>query len=273
MKNTAGLKELAHRIRENVLEMTYASGVNGGHLGGAFSSAEILAVLYGKILNWNVNNMTDPGRDRFILSKGHIAIGHYAVLAEVGIISKEEMMSFEKDTSFYQTHEKEDISRGIEFSGGSLGYGASFGVGTALMARKRNMSYKTYVLTGEGECNEGIVWEAMMSAVQYGLDNITFIIDVNKQQLDGMTVDIMPIRDIETVCKGFGCEVISIDGNDVDEVYNALRMEVFEKPKVIIANTIKAKGISSAEGKTGTHHIRLTAEVYNQYKNELELCK
>lgn len=270
MGNIIEIKNLADAIRKDVLDMTYHAGVNGGHLGGAFSSAEILAVLYGGILNINTESPDEENRDRFILSKGHIALAHYAALAEIGFITKEEMMSFEVSGSDFPTHETINIQKGIEFTSGSLGYGPALGVGTALMAKKRRKSFKVYVLIGDGECNEGTVWEAIMAAVRFKLDNLTFIIDVNRQQLDGFTSDIMPVSSFEEVCNGFGCYVKAVDGNNVEELLNVFNSVAFGKPKVIIADTVKGKGIPSIEGKEGYHHIRLSQEQYEQFKQEME---
>lgn len=269
MADQTRLKELAAAIRRNVLDMTYHSGVNGGHLGGAFSSAEILAVLYGEVLAVDSKCPVFEERDRFILSKGHTALAHYAVLAETGFISKEEMMSFEVSGSDFQTHETINLEKGIEVSGGSLGYGPSLGVGSALMAKRRGKTYQIYVLIGDGECNEGTVWEAFMAAARFNLDNITFIIDVNKQQLDGYTADIVAVHNFKEVCKGFGCSVEEVDGNDVGQLLKAFEMHTAGKPKVIIADTLKGKGIPSVEGKTGLHHVRLNEELYKEYKKEM----
>lgn len=270
MMNVQEIKDLAKKIRMDVLDITYKAGVNGGHIGGALSSADILAVLYGHILNISKDNLHDDQRDRFILSKGHIALGHYAALAEVGIITKDEMFSFEVSGSDYQTHENMNTEKGIEFSGGSLGYGASLGCGTALMAKIRNKKYHTFVLMGDGECNEGTVWEALMFASRYELDNLTFIIDVNQQQLDGYTSEVVPVHSFLDVCKGFGCFVQEIDGHSYSAIIDSLGKIEKNKPRVIIANTIKGKGIPSVEGQVGLHHVRLTDENYVVYRKEME---
>ena len=269
MNDIEKINNLALNIRNDILDMTFNSGVNGGHLGGAFSAVEIFATLYEKIMNVDHENSSNEDRDRFILSKGHTAIAHYATLFECGFLTKDEILSFEKSGSQYSTHEVINIDKGIEFTSGSLGYGVSLGVGTALMARNKGKMYHTYVLVGDGECNEGSIWEAIISAVRFKLGNITIIIDVNKQQLDGYTEDIMPINDFATVCRGYGCNVLEIDGNNVKEIIDALKKYVQDKPTVIVANTIKCKGIPSIEGKTGFHHVKLTEEEYLSYKEEI----
>lgn len=271
MDKTERISTIAKGIRRNVLEMTYRSGVNGGHLGGAFSCAEILATLYGEILNISPEKVSDEGRDRFILSKGHTAIGHYAALAECGFITKEEMLTFEMPDTSFPTHEVMNVEKGIEISSGSLGYGLSIGVGIALSGKIRNKKFKTYVLLGDGECNEGTVWEAAMAGARYRLGNLIAIIDVNGQSLDGYTSNIMPVFDFETTWKGFGWNVISIkDGNSIPELMDAFTKLSVDKPNAIIAHTIKAKGISSIEGTVGWHHARLTADQYEEFKKEME---
>ena len=265
------IESLAKRIRENVLEMTFKSGVNGGHLGGAFSSADILATLYGEVLNVSPEKVNKEDRDRFLLSKGHTAIGHYATLAECGFISKEEMFTFEMPDTAFPTHEVMNTNKGIEISSGSLGYGLSIGVGIALSAKQNKKAFKTFVLIGDGECNEGSVWEAAMAGAKYKLDNLIAVVDLNGQSLDGYTNETMPVFDMETAWRGFGWNVISVkDGNNIGELLNAFNNLAIDKPNVVVAHTIKAKGIPSIEGKTGWHHVSLSFEQFEAFKKELE---
>lgn len=269
-KSIESIKDLAWKIRDNVLDMTFHAGVEGGHIGGAFSAAEILATLYGSELNVDPRDAQNPDRDRFILSKGHISLAHYAVLRECGFLSLDEMESFEKNGSLFSTHELESPEHGIEFTSGSLGYGLSLGVGVALAAKMKRKNYRTFVLLGDGECNEGSVWEAAMAAARYKLGNLIAIIDKNGQQLDGYTNDIMPINNIKQVFNGFGWEVKTINGHDIHEIQNAVRAQHEDSPAVIIAETIKGKGLSSIEGQTGWHHARITEEQYIELKKSLE---
>ncbi len=263
------LKELAKKIRLDVLEMTFKAGADGGHLGGAFSCAEILAILYGKILNVNSKNPFDENRDRFILSKGHVALAHYSILAQSGFLTQDDLNSFEQNNSDFPTHEVINIEKGIETSSGSLGYGLSIGVGVALNAKLKNKSYRTYVLLGDGECNEGSVWEAVQSAVKFKLDNLTAVIDFNEQSLDGK--NIMPIQNLSGVLENFGFEVHECNGHDFNELENALTQNEFnDRPKIIIAHTLKAKGIKSIEGSEGWHHARLNQNDYENFRKELE---
>lgn len=269
-KTEQELRALGDAIRLDVLEMTYHAGANGGHIGGALSCADILAVLYGEIMNVSASDPMNPLRDRFLLSKGHVALAHYAVLAETGFISRDELWKFEQPDGKLPTHEVMDVQRGIEISNGSLGYGLSIGVGCALSAKKRRLSYRTYVLLGDGECNEGTVWEACMAAAKFGLDNLKIIVDVNRQSLDGFTESTMPIQDFKNVFTGFGCHVAEVDGHDHVQIAAELTAIFPNKPTVLLAHTIKGKGIPSIEDKAGWHHARLTEEQYLSFKQELE---
>lgn len=264
------IKILAWKIRSNVLDMTYNAGVEGGHIGGAFSAADLLAVLYGSVLNISPDTVTNPNRDRFILSKGHVSLAHYAVLKECGFMSEDDLESFEKNGSLFSTHEVESIKHGIEITSGSLGYGLSIGVGMSLAAKQKGLSYKTFVLMGDGECNEGTVWEAAMAATKHKLDNLFAIVDKNGQQLDGYTTDILPLSNLDMIFKGFGWNVQTIDGHNIETIQKAFENVVPGVPTVIIAETIKSKGIPSIEGKSGWHHARITEEQYLDFKRELE---
>lgn len=274
------LKELAHNIRRDVLTMTYESGANGGHLGGGLSCADILAVLYGRVMKINKNNPVDEDRDRFILSKGHTSLAHYAALAECGLLPKDALAQFEKPGSRYSTHEEIEVEKGIEISSGSLGYGPGIGVGCALGMKRKGNTNRVFVLVGDGECNEGAIWEAIMSAVQFQLDNLYIIIDLNELQLDGYTIDIMPMKDPAMIFRGFGCRVEEVDGNDVDklvELFEHILCEEKEeqtdytkRPTIILAHTKKSKGIASIEGENGWHHARLSEEQYQSFLEELE---
>lgn len=255
------IMNLAYNIRKDVLDMTFHAGANGGHVGGAFSAADILAVLYGKVM---------MEQDRFILSKGHIALAHYAVLAECGFFSKEKLLTFEDSGSTLTTHEIKDSERGIDISGGSLGYGISIASGIALARKQAKDSSHIYVLVGDGECNEGSIWEGAMTAAKLQLDNITVIVDVNKQQLDGYTKDILPIRDIGKVFESFGWNTIYIDGHNYDEIEAGLLNRKNGFPTVVIAATVKGKGIASIEGQDSIHHMRISQEEYEKFVRELD---
>lgn len=270
MSDIVKLEKLAKSVRRNIIEMTYHAKTGGGHIGGALSSADIFAALYGDVMNVAPDKTLDENRDRFILSKGHVALGYYGVLAECGFISHAEMMTFEDSGSDFPTHTMMNLSKGIETSSGSLGYGLSIGIGTALAAKKKGLNYYVYVLLGDGESNEGSVWEAVMSAAKIGVDNLTAIVDINGQQNDGYTSKVMPIYDIEQVYKGFGWNTVVIDGHNMNEIIEGLRTRADGKPTVVLAKTLKAKGIKSIEGKEGWHHARITEGEYELFLKELE---
>lgn len=263
------IQKLAESIRNDILDMTFHAGIEGGHIGGAFSAADILATLYGSELNIDPKNPMDPKRDRFILSKGHISLAHYAVLRECGFLTQEDLDSFESNGSLFSTHETMSPEHGIEITSGSLGYGLSIGVGVALSAKRKRQSYRTFVLLGDGECNEGVVWEAAMAAAKYRLDNLIAIVDQNGQQLDGFTAEVMPIHDMERVFKGFGWHTLVIDGHNIESIRRAVRERPSGMPAVIIAQTVKGKGLPAIEGKPGWHHVRITQEQYTAFRQSL----
>ncbi len=269
-KSIEKIQDLALKIRNHVLDMTLHAGVEGGHIGGAFSCAEILATLYGSEMKLDPKDSLNPDRDRFILSKGHVSLVHYAVLKECGFLSQDDLDSFEKNGSQFSTHEIASCQKGIEITSGSLGYGLSIGVGIALAAKNRNLNYRTFVLLGDGECNEGCVWEAAMAAAKYKLNHLIAIIDKNGQQLDGFTDDVMPICQLEQVFRGFGWDVTVLDGHSITAIQKAVRAAGAGKPSVIIAETVKGRGISSIEGQVGWHHARITEEQYSEFKQALE---
>ncbi len=272
---TSDLKELARRIRRDILELTFRAGNEGSHIGGALSSADILAVLYGKILKHDPENPTDPGRDRFILSKGHAAVGLYAVLYEAGFLTEDELNSFETDFGLLQTHCVKNLEKGIEISSGSLGWGLSVSIGMQLAARQDKRDFYNYVLLGDGECNEGSVWEAAMLAAQLKHERIVAIIDNNHLQLDGDADLILNSRNFAARFKAFGFNVISVDGHDPDAL--ALAFEVAKanrgSPTALIAETVKGKGVSFLENNPASHHMALNKEQYEQALAELEADK
>ncbi|SDB15524.1 transketolase [Eubacterium oxidoreducens] len=264
------LTQVAKRMRLNILKMAYECGTNA-HLGGALSITDILAVLYGKQLKNLGNQFPYDEQDKFILSKGHAVLALYAALKEAGIMTQEDLDSFQADGSALVAHPVMNLSLGIESSNGSLGQGISMAVGLALAAKKKKKPYHTYVLIGNGESNEGIVWEALISAVHFGLDNLTIILDDNKIQSDGPSSEIMAIPNYSERLKAFGFQVIEIDGNQVEEVVAALETPMQEsKPKCIVANTIKGKGVSFMEQDNTWHHNRLTQKQYEAAIEEIQ---
>lgn len=261
-------KKLAKELRLKALEMAYKSGKNGSHLGGGLSAIEIFAVLYGSILNYDPQNPDDKHRDRLIVSKGHCVLAYYPALKYAGFISQEDLDSFETDGSHFHGHALRDLSNGIEFSGGSLSMGMSFAVGEALACKKEGLENRVFVIVGDGECDEGLIWEAAMSAANFKLNNLTVIVDCNKLQYDGLTKDVMNNSPLADKFKAFGFDCYEVDGHDCRQLQEALS-KTSDKPTCVIANTIKGKGVSFIEGKRDWHHHTLTEEQYNQAVKEV----
>jgi transketolase len=260
------IQSLAQKIRVHATRMI--SVAKSSHLGGNFSMAEIMAVLYGKILNVSPENIDDPNRDRFILSKGHAAAGYYATLAECGFFPIDWLDEFYIDGGKLAGHATRGIP-GIEVSSGALGHGLPMAVGMALAAKRDEKTYKIYVLLSDGECNEGSVWEAAMLATQHQLDNLICIIDYNKIQALGYTKDICDLEPFAEKWKAFRWNVCEVDGHNIDELIVTLTKIPFEKnkPNCIIAHTIKGKGVSFMEDKLLWHYRSPQGD---EYKNALE---
>lgn len=240
------VKEKARDIRKDIIHMI--SVANAGHPGGALSAADIVSALYFHIMKTDPKNPSWEDRDRFILSKGHACPVWYAALAEKGYFDKVHLDTLRKTHSILQGHPDMKKTPGIDITSGSLGNGLSLGIGMALAARRNNKDYNVYVMLGDGEIQEGMVWEAAMSAVHYKVDNIVAIIDNNGLQVDGYTDDIMCLGCIESKWKGFGWHTIIIDGHDMEQILDALyEAKEIEGPVAIIANTVKGKGVSYME--------------------------
>jgi len=263
------IEEMACRMRKNALDLALSAGNNGAHLGSGLSIIEIMAVLYGGVLKVDPNNPRWVERDRFILSKGHGTLGYYTALAEAGFISREELATFERNGGILPGQPVMNPDKGIEFSSGSLGHGLSLGVGVALAGKKRGRNYRVYVLMGDGECNEGSVWEAAMAAKHFQLDNLIAIIDANEMQSDGARCDIMS-TDYAAMWQGFGWDVVFADGHNISSLYNALIAGTTPSiPRVILASTVKGKGVSFMENNNEWHHNRLTKAQYDTALNEI----
>ena len=262
------IERLSKKIRENILKMSLSAGASSSHFGGSLSTVEILATLYGKILKFNKDNPTWEDRDRFILSKGHACLGYYAVLCEMGFFKKEDLNLFEKNDSYLLGHPIINKKKGIEFSNGSLGMGLSLGIGVAIAARRKKKDYKVFVLIGDGECNEGSVWEASMAAAHFKLKNLTAILDNNSLQQTGNNEDIMCTKNLGSKWRSFNWEVIEIDGHKISDIHNAFK-KTTDKPKLILAKTTKGKGFSFAENNNDWHHKILTKNQYDEAILEL----
>ena len=265
------IKKMCLNMRKNVLDMAMNAGSESSHFGGGLSIIEITATLYGAVMNYDLKNPKWKLRDKFILSKGHGVLGLYAALAEVGIITKNDLANFEKSNGFLFGHPIMNIEKGIEVSSGSLGMGLSVGIGMAIASIKKKLKNKIFVLLGDGELNEGSNWEAFMSAPKYKLDNLFLILDRNNLQQTGSSKDIMDIGDMSEKLRNFGWHVIEVNGHNIDELLKSFSSNIKNKPIAIVANTIKGKGFSFSENNNDWHHKILSKSQYEIAINELGL--
>lgn len=249
----AELQVTANEIRQDIVKMVHAAA--SGHPGGSLSAADILAALYFNEMNIDSANPKMAGRDRFVLSKGHAAPVLYAALARRGYFPVEELLSLRKINSRLQGHPDMKNIPGVEMSTGSLGQGISAAVGMALASKMDQDNSRVFALLGDGELNEGIVWEAAMSAAHYKLSNLTAIIDFNGLQIDGRNDDVMAVKPVDQKFASFGWNVILVDGHNIEALLEAFKVAktVTDKPTVIIASTIKGKGVSFMEDQVGWH--------------------
>lgn len=247
------LEKIANTIRKHVLRMTHAAG--SGHPGGSLSCTDILTALYFRVMNHRPENPFWPDRDRFVLSKGHAAPAYYAALAESGYFPVEELLTLRKLGSRLQGHPSRSKLPGVEMSTGSLGQGLSVSNGMALAAKLDNKKYRVYCLCGDGEVESGQIWEAAMFAAHYKLDNITAIVDRNGLQIDGPTDLVMSTEPLASKWKAFGWKVLEINGHDMRQILDACNLAMSYKgsPTVIIAHTVKGKGVSFMEGSLKFH--------------------
>lgn len=251
--NKENLISISKNVRKNIIEMICES--KSGHPGGSLSCADIITYLYNEKMNIDINNPKWENRDRFVLSKGHAAPALYSVLAEKGFFPKEELMTLRKINGLLQGHPDSKHIPGVDVSTGSLGQGISNAVGMALGLKSQNSRAKVYAVLGDGELQEGIVWEASMAAAHYKLDNLVIIIDFNGLQIDGKNEDVIGISPLDEKFKAFGFNVVKCNGHDYDEIDKAFKIEDYikDKPTVIIAKTIKGKGVSFMENQVGWH--------------------
>ncbi|HUV75356.1 MAG TPA: transketolase [Dehalococcoidales bacterium] len=261
--SSASLKEmeaLARRIRRHIVTMIGKAG--SGHPGGSLSAVEIVSSLYFRVLKHKPQDPQWADRDRFILSKGHAAPLLYTVLAECGYFPVAELATLRQLDSRLQGHTDRNLTPGVEMSAGALGQGLSFAVGVALAGRLNAQSYRVYVLLGDGECNEGQIWEAAMAAAHFKVDNLTAIVDRNRLQLDGWCCDVMNSEPFAQKWRAFGWQVIEVDGHDFTQLGRAFTRakKVKGKPTVIIAHTTKGKGVSFMENNPDFHGKAPSAE-------------
>jgi transketolase len=251
--SVAEMEAMAKKLRRHIITMIGKAG--SGHPGGSLSAVEILTALYFKVLRHKPLDPNWPDRDRFVLSKGHAAPVLYATLAECGYFPVEELLTLRQMDSRLQGHPDRTLTPGVELSAGALGQGLSFAIGIALAGRLDAKDYRVYVLLGDGECDAGQVWEAAMSAAHFKVDNLVAVVDKNGLQLDGWTRDVMNLDPLPAKWRAFGWKVIEVDGHDLTQLIGAFKEAsgVKWQPTVIIAHTIKGKGVSFMENNNDFH--------------------
>ncbi|MEE0742598.1 MAG: transketolase [Emergencia sp.] len=267
--DTKNYQQLAAKVRIDVIRAIHSAG--SGHPGGSLSAADLVTALYFKEMNIDPADPAKQDRDKFILSKGHAGPVQYAALAERGYYPVSDMMSLRKMGSKFQGHPNMHKVPGIEMSTGSLGQGISVSVGMALANKIDGNPGRVYTLLGDGELQEGLVWEAAMSAAHYGLDNLVAIVDFNGLQIDGKNDDVMTVKPIDEKFKAFGWNVVVIDGHDFDQIFDAFDQAraCKDKPTAIIAKTHKGRGVSFMEDNPGWHGKAPNAEEAKQAVEEL----
>lgn len=253
-------------IRRIIIEQSKRANV--GHIGSALSIADMIAVLYGGVLN--IPDPEDPDRDRFVLSKGHAALALYAALYLRGLIPEGQLSSYCGDGTLCGVHPEHELE-GVDFSTGSLGQGLAIGAGTALAARLQGRDFKSYVLVSDAECNEGSLWETIMFAAHHRLSNLIAIVDDNAQQAFGKTKDVIDLEPLRDKWEAFGWHAVDVDGHDTDALRTALTSldSSDSRPTVIVAKTVSGRGVSFMEGKVEWHYLPLSDEQYERALNEI----
>ncbi len=273
LKSYEELEKFANEVRLDVAEILQRT--RDSHIGGGYSSIDLMTVLYNNVMHIDLQDRKNPNRDVFLLSKGHIAASYYTVLAHRGIIPMEDLKKHIQNGTVYAGHtRKEETSgvRGVEMSAGSLGHGANIGAGMAYAKRCQGYEGNVYVLMGDGECNEGSVWEAAMFAAKFQLSNLVLIVDRNRLQSYGSDKEVMDMKDMVDKFRSFGCAAREIDGHNLPEIYQALMTATSRNPAaptVIIANTVKGKGVSFMENKLEWHFKSPNEEQLKQIQKEL----
>ena len=263
------LAEKARQYRLDVLDMLYTC--QSGHPGGSLSCVEILQALYENVLKYDPKNPKWADRDRMVLSKGHACPTLYAILANKGFFPREELKTLRAFGSHLQGHPDMNKCPGIDASTGSLGQGASWVVGYALAGKRPEHHFNVYCVTGDGESQEGMIWESAMPAAHFHLDNLTVLLDHNGLQIDGTNDQVMSLGDICAKYEAFGWEVMTVDGHDVDAITEAVKKPRCGKPRFICCNTVKGKGVSFMENQVGWHGKPMSQADYEAARRELEV--
>lgn len=259
------IEQQCFEMKLKALDMAQSTSF-GAHIGGGFSAMELMACLYEVA---NIPSMAEESRDRIILSKGHGVLALYTALWKKGLMTEENLATFETDGTLFHGHAHRNLEKGIEFSGGSLGLGISYAVGVAKACNNKGFDNRIYVILGDGEMDEGIVWEALMAIVNFGLNNVTVIVDRNQYQLDGPTTDIMNLLSIEDKMIAFGYDVETVNGHSIPDLLYSFG-KASDKPRAIIANTIKANGISFLMNNKISHQCVLPRKKYELAVEEIK---
>jgi transketolase len=264
------LRKKANEMRISILDMTYRA--KGGHIGGSFSIIDIMTAFYLRVLRHRPADPAWSGRDRLVFSKGHSCLALYNVLAECGYFPRENLGRYCVDGGLFAGHPERHLVPGAEATTGSLGHGLSIAIGMALAARLDGDDYRVFAVMGDGELNEGSVWEGLMAGAQHKLDNLTAVVDSNKLESLGRVEDILSIEPLGERLRHFGWAVREIDGHNMDEIVAALEAVPFEagKPSAIVAHTVKGKGVSFMENITMWHYRTPTEQEWKQARAELE---
>jgi transketolase len=263
------IKSMCKRMRLHAMDMALAAGNRGAHISGSLSCIEIYAVLYGRILNYDLDNPLWNERDRFIAGKEHARLAEYPARAEMGFYPVDVLNTYEENDGLLVGHQLKKVL-GVEYGSMSLGMEMSFAVGKALFAKQTNQKYHIYCLLGDAECEEGPVWEAFIAAAHYKLDNLTVIIDRNRMSVDGNTEELMSQRDMQKKMYAFGFESVTVDGHDIHQLIEALKHKPEGQPYAIIAETTKGKGVSFIENNKSWHQAILSETLYQQAVEEIK---
>lgn len=267
--NEEEIKAMCKRMRLHAMDMALAAGNRGAHVSGSLSCMEIYAVLYGAILNYDIDAPLWNDRDRFIAGKEHARLAEYPARAEMGFYSPDVLNSYEQNDGLLVGHQlKKEL--GVEYGSMSLGMEMSFAVGKAIIAKQTEQKYHIYCLLGDAECEEGPVWEAFIAAAHYKLDNLTVIIDRNRMSVDGNTEELMAQRDMQKKMEAFGFESVAVDGHDIHQLLEVLKHKPEGKPYAVIAETTKGKGVSFIENNKSWHQSVLNEKQYYEAVEEIQ---
>jgi transketolase len=267
------LNKISKKLRKKIIEISYKNKAH--HIGSELSCIDILSVLFHNFINLNTNDIFEKNSDIFILSKGHASLAYYTLLAEKNFFNYETLINnFLSNGGLLGGHPDYNSANAVQVNSGSLGYGISVGSGFALIAKKQNLRRKVFVLLGDGECNEGSIWESVLFASHQNLNNLIIIVDQNKLQGLGKTEEVVNMQSLLDKFTSFGCESYNIDGHNISEI-DEIFLKVLDssnnvKPKVIIASTVKGKGVKSMEGKLSSHYETLTKDRYEEIIKDLD---